>query len=137
MWNILVVNRRRIVQSHPKFLQLLFCLRPRHSRFNSVAEKKLSHREYMLRFFLMAGSEYYQTTNNGMHRTIIRRRHGMEKQPIIVAVPGFRGRKRLTAWRDCQSPAIATKLLRGWQTNSRVWKLVPPSPQVYVTGKEA
>lgn len=84
------------------------------------------------RFYVMAGSEYCMTTNKGMHRTIIRRRHSLEKQPILVPIPGMSDRKRLTAWLDCASPAIAAKLLSGWQTNSSVWKPAPPSPQVYV-----
>ena len=44
----------------------------------------------------------------------------------------MKDRKRLVAWLDCGSDAIAAKVLTGWQVNSKVWRKAQRSPLVHV-----
>jgi hypothetical protein len=91
------------------------------------------------RFYVMPGSEYCINETDSLHKTISDRRNPInelenrEKRKILVPIRGSEDRLRLVAWLDCDSMAIAGKLLTGWQTNSSVWKKVPRHPLVYAT----
>ncbi len=84
------------------------------------------------RFYVMPGGEYFLAPTKSLTRPIVLRRNELEKQPVLAAIKGVKDRKRLLAWLDCGSAAIAAKLLTGWQVNSAVWKKAPRCPLVHV-----
>jgi hypothetical protein len=84
------------------------------------------------RFYVMPGSEYCLVATKSLIRSIVIRRNELEKQQILAPIKGVKDRKRLLAWLDCGSDAIAAKLLTGWQVNSKVWKKAPRCPLVHV-----
>lgn len=80
----------------------------------------------------MPGGEYFLAATKSLTRPIVLRRNELAKQQVLAPIKGVKDRKRLLAWLDCGSAAIAAKLLTGWQVNSKVWKKAPHCPLVHV-----
>lgn len=84
------------------------------------------------RFYIMPGSEYWLTATKSLDRSYVVRRNELEKQQILADIKHITDRRRLLAWVDCGSKAIAAKILTGWRVNANVWKKVPRCPLVFV-----
>jgi hypothetical protein len=84
------------------------------------------------RFYIMPGSEYWRAATKSLDKCYVLRRNELEKQQILANIRHVTDRKRLVAWIDCGSKAIAAKILTGWRVNGNVWKKVPRCPLVFV-----
>jgi hypothetical protein len=84
------------------------------------------------RFYVMPGADYALKATKSLTSPIVIRRTVLEKQKILAPIKGVKDRKRLVAWLDCGSDAIAAKVLTGWQVNSKVWRKTPRCPLVHV-----
>ncbi len=80
----------------------------------------------------MPGSEYWLAATKSLDRSYVIRRTELEKQQILADIKHITDRRRLLAWVDCGSKAIAAKILTGWRVNANVWKKVPRCPLVFV-----
>jgi hypothetical protein len=102
--------------------------------FELKAKKGQWARGFMVgnRFYVMPGADYILKATKSLTSPIVIRRTVLEKQKILAPIKGVKDRKRLVAWLDCGSDAIAAKVLTGWQVNSKVWRKTPRCPLVHV-----
>jgi hypothetical protein len=83
-------------------------------------------------FLVMPGSDFATVATRSLTRPIVRRRNELMKQGIARAIAGAPDHMRLVAWVECKSPALAAKLITGWQVNASVWTPADHCPLVYV-----
>jgi hypothetical protein len=72
------------------------------------------------RFYLLPGADY-SYLDKKLSTDNLRRRRAIEAREILDPTPGVRDRARLRVGLDCESMAIAGKILSGAHIDTKVW----------------